>query len=67
MPPPTPVRTGLARALSKLGLCSRSRATELIRMGKVSVNRVVRKNPEFPVILGRDILVMDDVDRKSVV
>jgi len=29
-------------------------------MGKVSVNRVVRKNPEFPVVLGKDILVMDD-------
>lgn len=29
-------------------------------MGKVSVNRVVRKNPEFPVILGRDVVVMDD-------
>ena len=60
MPPPPVTRTGLARALSKLGFCSRSRASELIRMGKVSVNRIVRKNPEFPVILGKDILVMDD-------
>lgn len=60
MPPPPTTRTGLARALSKLGFCSRSRAAELIRMGKVSVNRVVRKNPEFPVVLGKDILVMDD-------
>lgn len=60
MPPPSATRTGLARALSKLGFCSRSRAAELIRMGKVSVNREVRKNPEFPVVLGKDILVMDD-------
>ncbi len=30
-------------------------------MGKVTVNRVVRKNPEFPVVLGRDVLIMDDV------
>ncbi|MFM7604945.1 MAG: S4 domain-containing protein, partial [Prosthecobacter sp.] len=60
MPPSPLTRTGLARALSKLGFCSRSRASELIRMGKVSVNRVVRKNPEFPVFLGKDILVMDD-------
>lgn len=60
MPPPPTTRTGLARALSKLGFCSRSRAAELIRMGKVSVNRAVRKNPEFPVVLGKDILVMDD-------
>lgn len=60
MPQPQQARTGLARAMSKLGFCSRSRATELIRMGKVSVNRVVRKNPEFPVLLGRDVVVMDD-------
>lgn len=62
MPPPAPQpRTGLARALSKLGYCSRSKAAELIRMGKVTVNRVVRKSPEFPVVLGRDVIVMDDV------
>lgn len=61
MPPPPTTRTGLARAMSKLGFCSRSRASELIRMGKVSVNRTVRKNPEFPVIMGRDIIIMDDV------
>lgn len=30
-------------------------------MGRVTVNRVVRKNPEFPVLLGQDIIVMDDV------
>ncbi|MBB5034886.1 pseudouridine synthase [Prosthecobacter vanneervenii] len=59
-PPPT-TRTGLARAMSKLGFCSRSRATELIRMGKVQVNHVVRKNPEFPVVLKKDIIIMDDV------
>lgn len=29
-------------------------------MGKVAVNGVVRKNPEFPVILGRDVIVMND-------
>ena len=61
MPPPVATRTGLARALSKLGFCSRSRASELIRMGKVTVNRTVRKNPEYPVILGQDIIIMDDV------
>lgn len=64
-PPPAPSqpppRTGLSRALSKLGYCSRSKAAELIRMGKVKVNNVVRKSPEFPVVLGRDVIVMDDV------
>jgi 23S rRNA pseudouridine2605 synthase len=40
---------GLARALSKLGYCSRSRAAELIRSGRVSLNGKSRRNPETPV------------------
>ena len=44
-------RTGLARALSKLGYCSRSQAVELIRSGRVKVDRVRRCDPEHPVIL----------------
>lgn len=42
-------RVGLARALSKLGYCSRSQAAELIRAGRVRLNGAVRKNPETPV------------------
>jgi 23S rRNA pseudouridine2605 synthase len=42
-------RIGLARALSKLGYCSRSRAAELIRAGRVSLNGKVRRDPETPV------------------
>jgi len=38
--------TGLARALSKLGYCSRSEAWELIRTGRVRVNGVVARDPE---------------------
>ena len=40
---------GLARALSKAGYCSRSRAAELIRAGRVSLNGKVRRDPETPV------------------
>jgi 23S rRNA pseudouridine2605 synthase len=47
-------RTGLARALSKLGICSRSRASQLIQGGRVRVNGAVRRDPEFPVTLPRD-------------
>jgi 23S rRNA pseudouridine2605 synthase len=39
----------LARALSKLGYCSRSRAAELIRTGHVSLNGKIRRDPETPV------------------
>lgn len=42
-------KIGLARALSKLGCCSRSRAGELIRAGRVSLNGKVRRDPETPV------------------
>jgi 23S rRNA pseudouridine2605 synthase len=40
---------GLARTLSKFGYCSRSRAAELIRAGRVSLNGKIRRNPEIPV------------------
>ena len=47
-------KTGLARAISKLGYCSRSQAVEEIRAGRVRVNDVVRRNPETPLLLGSD-------------
>ncbi len=52
-------RVGLARALSKLGLCSRSAAFELIRAGKVRLNGKVQLDPEFPVHMEKDRLEMD--------
>jgi len=45
---------GLARALSKLGYCSRSQAFELIREGKVRLNGTTTRNPEAPVRLPKD-------------
>src|SRR5215468_6098863 len=54
MDPGKVVRVGLARALSKLGFCSRSKAFEIIRSGRVRVNGALTKNPESPVRLGRD-------------
>jgi 23S rRNA pseudouridine2605 synthase len=52
-------RVGLARALSKLGYCSRSQAAGLIRAGRVRVNGAARRDPEQPVRLGRDRLEVD--------
>jgi 23S rRNA pseudouridine2605 synthase len=51
---------GLARALSKLGFCSRSRAFDLIRDGKVRVNGSLAKKPESPVRLGIDRIQVED-------
>ncbi len=42
-------RIGLARALSKLGYCSRSRAAELIRAGHVRLNGKLLRDPESPI------------------
>jgi 23S rRNA pseudouridine2605 synthase len=52
-------RFGLARALSKAGYCSRSRASELIRKGRVRLNGSVRRDPETPVRLSTDHIHVD--------
>jgi 23S rRNA pseudouridine2605 synthase len=52
-------QAGLARALSKLGYCSRSQAVELIRAGKVQLNGVIIRNPESPVRLGKDRITVE--------
>jgi len=50
---------GLARALSKLGHCSRSQAAALVRGGRVRLNDNVRRNPETPVQLETDHIEVD--------
>jgi 23S rRNA pseudouridine2605 synthase len=58
---------GLARALSKLGYCSRSQAAELIRAGRVCLNGAVRRDPETPMRLERERIAVDGnaVDRQT--
>jgi 23S rRNA pseudouridine2605 synthase len=52
-------KAGLARALSKLGYCSRSAAVALIRAGRVKLNGVLRRDPETPLHLGKDCIEVD--------
>ncbi len=52
--------TGLARALSKLGFCSRSQAGSWIGGGRVKVNGVVRQDPLWPVRMRVDRIEVDD-------
>jgi len=52
-------RTGLARALSKLGYCSRSQAFGLIRAGRVRLNGRLVRDPEKPVLPGKDRIEVD--------
>lgn len=51
--------SGLARALSKLGFCSRSQAWKLIQAGRVRVNGVLRRDPLLPVDSQRDRIEVD--------
>jgi len=46
--------TGLARALSKLGFCSRRQAWESVQLGRVRVNGAVVRDPERRVDWRRD-------------
>jgi len=57
-------RVGLARALSKLGHCSRSQAIVLIRAGRVRLNGATRLDPETPVRLPADRIEVDRHDLK---
>jgi 23S rRNA pseudouridine2605 synthase len=50
---------GLARVLSKLGFCSRSAAAALARAGRVQINGIVRRDPEFAVQPAGDTLSVD--------
>jgi 23S rRNA pseudouridine2605 synthase len=58
-------KAGLARALSKLGYCSRAQAAQLVRAGKVRVNGMVRRDPETPVRLGKDRIEVDGQQLKT--
>lgn len=52
-------RVGVARALSKLGIASRTVAAQWVDDGRISLNGRVIRDPETPVVLGRDRLCLD--------
>lgn len=52
-------RHGVARVLSKSGLCSRTQAAAWVRAGRVAVNGKTVLDPEFPVRQGQDRLAVD--------
>lgn len=54
-----PVRHGLARVLSKAGICSRTEAARRVLDGRVSVDGRVIRDPEFPIVLGRHRVLLD--------
>ncbi|HEV2539256.1 MAG TPA: pseudouridine synthase [Frateuria sp.] len=52
-------RHGLARVLSKRGVCSRSQAEQWIRAGRVALDGRVVRNPEHPVTQGQGGITVD--------
>jgi len=52
-------RHGLARVLSKLGVCSRSQAEKAVRAGRVSVDGRVVLDPELPADPTRQRILLD--------
>ena len=52
-------KIGLARALSKLGYCSRTQAAELIRAGRVTLKGRIQRDPETPVFGKHDQIAVD--------
>lgn len=52
-------KVGLARALSKLGFCSRSQAQTLVAEGRVRVDGAVRRDAELRVDPDRDRIEVD--------
>lgn len=52
-------RHGLARVLSKQGVCSRSEAARWIVEGRVSVDGRIVRDPEFPVVAGHATIRVD--------
>ncbi|HET6806735.1 MAG TPA: pseudouridine synthase [Frateuria sp.] len=59
---PTPTssrRHGLARVLSKRGVCSRSQAEQWVRAGRVAVDGRVVRDPEHPTAPGQGGITVD--------
>ena len=55
-------RHGLARAISKLGICSRSQAAKWIDEGRVAVNGRIARDPELPIDAMRDRIAVDGAE-----
>ena len=59
-------RHGLARVLSKLGVCSRSQAEAMVLAGRVSVGGRIERNPERPTQAERERIAVDGVEVQAV-
>jgi len=58
-------RFGVARVLSKQGIASRTQAAAWVREGRVKVNGRIVRDPEFPVVQGRDVVSVEGLAEKK--
>jgi 23S rRNA pseudouridine2605 synthase len=58
-PAPATPRYGIARVLSKLGVCSRSQAEKVVREGRVSVDGRIVRDPERATDAERERICLD--------
>jgi 23S rRNA pseudouridine2605 synthase len=58
-------KVSIARALSKLGFCSRSEGEQLVRAGRVTVNSEIVKDPARRVDPARDRITVDGSSVKA--
>jgi 23S rRNA pseudouridine2605 synthase len=59
-------RHGVARILSKSGVASRTQAAVWVREGRVSVNGRIVRDPEFPVSMADDQVLVDGHELNAV-
>jgi len=59
---PVSPRYGVARAISKLGLGSRTQAAKWLKAGQVRVNGRLVTDPEFPVSLAADRIAVEGLE-----
>jgi len=67
-PPASPAKSprhGVARALSKLGITSRTQAARWVSEGRVRVNGELVRDAEFPIMQGRDRIAVDGLEHTS--
>ncbi|MFT4178948.1 MAG: pseudouridine synthase [Thermomonas sp.] len=58
-------RHGLARVLSKRGLCSRTEAMRLVREGRVRLDGCIVRDPEHPTDLQAAVIEIDGEDAQA--
>jgi 23S rRNA pseudouridine2605 synthase len=58
-------RHGIARVLSRMGVCSRSEAARRVASGRVRVNGKLARDPELPIDASTDLVELDGMPLRA--